>query len=153
MLLIQPVACELGGYAAPLLFLPLLTTMWGCRHKCRLRWVTDSKAAIAKVSHSKPAAFHRRKQPDNADFLAIILEGERSTRQKVKPVWTKGHQSATQVNVSGRWLQDIRATSTRTALPHGTENPRANVNLSNIPTTSPTLTSRFPSMESALLVK
>ena len=40
---------ELGGYAAPLLFLSSLHSMWGKQHKCSFRWVTDSKSAIANV--------------------------------------------------------------------------------------------------------
>ncbi|KAI2507938.1 hypothetical protein MHU86_6471 [Fragilaria crotonensis] len=41
--------CELGGYAASLIFLSLVHSRWGTKqHKCTFRWVTDSKVAITK---------------------------------------------------------------------------------------------------------
>lgn len=85
--------CELGGYASALLFLSLLQRMWGCRHKCRIRWVTDSKSAIANVTKTLNLDTTCTNQPDNSDFLAIIKEGTKSTRRKVHPVWVKGHQT------------------------------------------------------------
>ncbi|KAI2511186.1 hypothetical protein MHU86_3151 [Fragilaria crotonensis] len=101
--------CELGGCAAAFLFLSLLQQMWGCRHKCRIRWVTDSKSAIAKVAKKLQYDPHRRQnQPDNADLLALIKEGTKSTRSKITSVWVKGHQSGSAIaRISNRQQQDV----------------------------------------------
>ncbi|KAI2506762.1 hypothetical protein MHU86_7657 [Fragilaria crotonensis] len=101
--------CELGGYASALLFLSLLHRAWGCRHRCKLRWVTDSKTAISNVTKQlHPEANRSTKQPDNADYLAIIKAGNRSIRRIAKPVWIKGHQTVpTAGAISTRRTQDI----------------------------------------------
>lgn len=88
--------CKLAGHAASILFLSLFQHLWGCRHKCRIWWVTDSKSAIAKVTHHQhvsPSRWH--KQPDNSDLLTIIREGTTCTKRRIAPIWTKGHQSVT----------------------------------------------------------
>jgi hypothetical protein len=92
--------CELGGLTAPLIFLSLLHSLWGKRHKCTFRWVTDSKAAIAKVIKQNDNPHTKRRQPSNADLLGIIQAEKRLLRRKVRPVWVKGHQV-----ISGRSRQ------------------------------------------------
>jgi hypothetical protein len=99
--------CELAGYAASILFLSLFQQLWGCRHKCKIRWVTDSKSAIAKVTHHQHVSPSRRhKQPDNSDLLTIIQEGTTCTKRRITPIWIKGHQS-TPITARGRRHQDI----------------------------------------------
>ncbi|KAI2497835.1 hypothetical protein MHU86_16669 [Fragilaria crotonensis] len=88
--------CELGGYAASLLFLSLLTSFWGKRHKCKFRWLTDSKGAIAKVRrHSSQHLQIKQRQPSNADYLGIIQAETTAIRRRIKSVWVKGHQVST----------------------------------------------------------
>ena len=41
---------ELGGLTAPLLFCVSLSKFWGLAHRCRYTWLTDSRAAISKVT-------------------------------------------------------------------------------------------------------
>ncbi|KAI2501345.1 hypothetical protein MHU86_13143 [Fragilaria crotonensis] len=77
--------------------------------RCKLRWVTDSKTAISNVTKQlHPEANRSTKQPDNADYLAIIKAGNRSIRRIAKPVWIKGHQTVpTAGAISTRRTQDI----------------------------------------------
>ena len=93
--------CELGGYTASLLILSLLTQLWGSRVCCKLRWATDSKAAVSRVQAqsdtSCPAA---TKQPSNADYLSQIAGYQKILRRKIRPQWIKGHQTADNTAIS-----------------------------------------------------
>jgi hypothetical protein len=56
---------ELGGLAAPLLLIASLARFWGLKHKCRYRWVVDSKqAAIATVTITTRISHQLRRAPD-----------------------------------------------------------------------------------------
>jgi hypothetical protein len=41
---------EIGGFAAPLLLVTVISKYWGIHHRCRFHWIVDSTAAISKVS-------------------------------------------------------------------------------------------------------
>jgi hypothetical protein len=85
--------CELGGYTAALVFLSILHNVWGKRHQCSFKWVTDSKTAIANVRHHTTRGAIKRKQPANADYLGVISTETVNLRRTITPVWIKGHQS------------------------------------------------------------
>ncbi|KAI2493732.1 hypothetical protein MHU86_20802 [Fragilaria crotonensis] len=85
--------CELGGYAASLIFLSLLHTLWGVRYKCKFRWVTDSRTAITNVSKVQERTYRKKRQPSNADYLGIIQSETTNLRRRITPVWVKGHQN------------------------------------------------------------
>lgn len=87
---------ELGGLTAPLLLVLSLAKYWGLHHRCRYRWLTDSKAAISKVNViTKPNYFHRR-YPDDVDYVTAIKELHGALRgRKLRPTWIKGHQDET----------------------------------------------------------
>lgn len=85
--------CELGGYAASLSFLSLLHSLWGKRHKCNFRWVTDSTAAITNVTKGTERIRKKRRQPSNADYLGIIQAETTTMRRRIQAVWVKGHQN------------------------------------------------------------
>ena len=40
---------KLGGFTVPLLLVTILARQWGLRHRCKLQWRADSKAAIDRV--------------------------------------------------------------------------------------------------------
>ncbi|KAI2498130.1 hypothetical protein MHU86_16382 [Fragilaria crotonensis] len=97
--------CELGGYAASLLFISLLHTLWGKKHKCDFRWVTDSKAAISKVAQTTTKSTRKMQKPSNADYLGIIQAEKSSLRRRIRPVWVKGHQNTSR---KGAQSKDIK---------------------------------------------
>ena len=84
---------ELGGLLAPLLLCASLAAHWGLRHKCRLRWLSDSKAAISRVdfitrnSHRTP-----RQVPEDHDYMTAIQELSKNLGRRIKTQWIKGHQ-------------------------------------------------------------
>ena len=84
---------ELGGLVAPLLLCSSLAKFWGLRHKCRLRWLTDSKAAISRVEfitqHNHQPT---RRVPNDIDYVTAIRSLHKSLGLKFKPEWVKGHQ-------------------------------------------------------------
>jgi hypothetical protein len=92
--------CELGGFAASILLLSLMQKLWGTQHKCKLRWVTDSKAAMSNVNKALDDSRLTKRQPNNPDLLAIIHTEINSFRRRIKPIWVKGHQNSTGGNQS-----------------------------------------------------
>ncbi|KAI2497820.1 hypothetical protein MHU86_16654 [Fragilaria crotonensis] len=86
--------CEIAGLAAPLLLLTLLVRHWGSKHKCKFRWVCDSKAALSTnvIKHTK---VHEqcKQQPENADLLSQIRSMKRESGIRVSTKWIKGHQT------------------------------------------------------------
>ena len=85
--------CELGGFAAALLLILLVEKMWGEHHRCKWRWVTDSKAAISNVYRDTDRRRIKKQQPSNPDYMAIIRTESRKLRRSIKSVWVKGHQT------------------------------------------------------------
>jgi hypothetical protein len=84
---------ELGGLTAPLLLVQSLAKFWGLNHKCRYRWLTDSKAAISRVTIIPTPNFSPRRYPDDVDYVTAIRELHRSLGgRKLRPTWIKGHQ-------------------------------------------------------------
>ena len=41
---------KLGGFTAPLLLITILARHWGLRHRCKFRWLVDSRIAINRVT-------------------------------------------------------------------------------------------------------
>jgi hypothetical protein len=100
--------CELAGYAASLLILSLIQQLWGTRHRCKFRWVTDSKAAISNVNRALDGERLIRRQPNNPDLMAIIKKETQGFRRRVKPIWVKGHQTADDPSISASTYNDVQ---------------------------------------------
>jgi hypothetical protein len=84
---------ELGGLTAPLLLVLSLAKFWGLNHRCRYKWLTDSKAAISKVTYITTTGYSPRRYPDDIDYVTAIQELHRSLGgRKLKSSWIKGHQ-------------------------------------------------------------
>ena len=83
---------ELGGLTAPMLLCFSLANFWGLRHKCRLRWLTDSKAAISRVEFIIGSSKCVRKTPEDIDYVSAIRSLHKSLGLKLTTAWVKGHQ-------------------------------------------------------------
>jgi ribonuclease HI len=94
--IINSTRCELGGLVAPLLLCSSLAAYWGLRHRCKYRWVTDSKAAISKVEFITRPSQRRSKAPEDVDYMTAIRELNRSLGPRMKLQWVKGHQDERQ---------------------------------------------------------
>jgi ribonuclease HI len=87
---------ELGGLTAPLLLVSSLAKFWGIQHRCRYKWITDSKAAISKVTFITNSRNNLRRYPDDVDYITAIRELHRSLGgRKLRSTWVKGHQDGT----------------------------------------------------------
>ena len=81
-----------GGFTALLLLVAVLARFWGLKHRCKFRWIADSKVAINRVvlvtrkDHCCPT-----QQPDNCNYLSLIQE----LRRPLSSEWIKGHQDET----------------------------------------------------------
>lgn len=60
--------CELAGLASSLLFLVSIARHWGLRHRCRFKWITDSKAALSRVTKCTRRGSRPSRQPYDADL-------------------------------------------------------------------------------------
>lgn len=84
---------ELGGLAAPMLLCASLARFWGMSHRCKYKWLTDSKAAISKVTFIIRSSKRPRQYPDNIDFHTAIRELHQSLGgRRLKIKWVRGHQ-------------------------------------------------------------
>jgi hypothetical protein len=83
---------ELGGLAAPLFLVVALARFWGLKHKCRYRWIVDSKAAISQVKVTTRVSHQLRRAPDNSDYLMVIRSLRRELGKPIETIWVKGHQ-------------------------------------------------------------
>ena len=83
---------ELGGLAAPLFLVACLARLWGLKHKCRYRWVVDSKAAISQVTITTRVSHRLRRAPENSDYLLVIRSLRRELGRPIATEWVKGHQ-------------------------------------------------------------
>ena len=72
---------ELGGFTAPLLLITMLARFWGLRHKCKFRWLVDSKIAINRVTFTVSIDHRPKKQPDNSDYLSVIRDLHKELRR------------------------------------------------------------------------
>ncbi|KAI2497423.1 hypothetical protein MHU86_17081 [Fragilaria crotonensis] len=86
---------ELCGYASALLQLTTLSKLWNKRHRCKFRWIVDSKAAIQRVLRHTRHGRPQRKQPNNTDLMTIIISNTRDLKRPIKTSWIKGHQDET----------------------------------------------------------
>ena len=70
-----------------------LARFWGMSHRCRYKWLTDSKAAISKVTFIIQSSSRPRRYPDNIDLDTAIRELHQSLGgRKMKIKWVRGHQ-------------------------------------------------------------
>ena len=83
---------ELGGFTGPLLLVTILARFWGLRHKCKFRWLVDSKIAINRVQFVTSKDHRPTKQPDNIDLLSTIRDLHKELRRPLKAHWIKSHQ-------------------------------------------------------------
>ncbi|KAI2511592.1 hypothetical protein MHU86_2846 [Fragilaria crotonensis] len=83
---------KLGGFTAPLLLVTILARHWGMRHRCKFRWLADSKVAINRVTFVTQKDHSPTKQPDNSDYLSTIKDLFRELRRPMKTQWIKSHQ-------------------------------------------------------------
>jgi hypothetical protein len=83
---------ELGGFTAPLLLITMIARHWGLRHRCKFRWLVDSRIAINQVIFTIRKDYRPTKQPDNIDLLSIIRELYHELRRPLKIDWIKSHQ-------------------------------------------------------------
>ena len=84
---------ELGGFTGgPLLLVTILARFWGLRHKCKFKWLVDSKIAFNRVQLVTSNDYRPAKQPDNIDLLSTIRELHRELRRPLKAQWIKRHQ-------------------------------------------------------------
>jgi hypothetical protein len=83
---------ELGGLAGPLLLVVSLARLWGLKHKCRYRWLVDSKAAISQVKITTRVSHQLRRTPNNSDYLLVLRSLRRELGRPIETVWVKGHQ-------------------------------------------------------------
>ena len=84
--------CEIGGFAASLLLVTVISKYWGIRHQCKFHWIVDSTAAISKVSITIGKGPPPCKQPNKVDLLAFIAQLTKELRRPIKISWVKGHQ-------------------------------------------------------------
>jgi hypothetical protein len=61
-------------------------------HRCRFTWLTDSKAAISKVTMVARATSKPRRYPNDIDYVTAISELHKSLGGRLKTKWVKGHQ-------------------------------------------------------------
>ena len=83
---------ELGGFTAPLLLVTVLARFWGLKHRCKFRWIVDSKVAINRVVLVTRHDNSPNKQPNNCDYLSLIQELFKELRRPLSSEWIKGHQ-------------------------------------------------------------
>jgi hypothetical protein len=85
---------ELGGLTAPLLFCVSLSKFWCLAHRCRYTWLTNSRAAISKVTVITQKSYESSRYPDDVDYITAIRELHRSLggRRLRRLKWVKGHQ-------------------------------------------------------------
>lgn len=83
---------ELGGFTGPILLVTILARYWGLCHRCKFRWLVDSRVAINRVSFVTRKDHRPTRQPDNNDYLAVIQELHAELRRPIRAVWIKSHQ-------------------------------------------------------------
>jgi hypothetical protein len=86
---------KLGGLIAPLLLCVSLAAHWLLRHKRRIRWLTDSSAAISRVEFicTWRSKYNRKtKAPEDHDYMTAMWELSHSLRRSIKTKGIKGHQ-------------------------------------------------------------
>lgn len=83
---------ELGGLVAPLLLCVSLAAHWGLRHKCKIGWLTDSKAAISRVEFITRRSNRKPKVPEDHDYMTAIRELSQALGRRIHSQWIKGHQ-------------------------------------------------------------
>ncbi|KAI2498313.1 hypothetical protein MHU86_16183 [Fragilaria crotonensis] len=88
---------ELAGCASSLLLITIISRMWGLRHRCSFCWITDSRAAISRITrYVLPGGRCIKQMPDDADLISLIATLYRELRRPFRPEWVKGHQDSLQ---------------------------------------------------------
>ena len=86
---------ELGGLTAPMLLCASLARYWGLTHRCKYTWLTDSKAAISKVTFILRSSTQPRCYPDDIDFVTAVRALHIALgRKSIQCKWVKGHQDS-----------------------------------------------------------
>ena len=85
---------ELGGFTAPLLLVTILARHWKLRHRCKFRWLADSKVALSRVSIVTRPDHKPTKQLDNIDYVSVIEELFKELRRPMQAHWVKSHQDS-----------------------------------------------------------
>jgi hypothetical protein len=70
----------------------MIARHWGLRHRCKFKWLVDSKTAINRVVFTVSKDYRPTKQPNNVDLLSIIRELHQELRRPLKIQWIKSHQ-------------------------------------------------------------
>jgi hypothetical protein len=83
---------ELAGFASGALFIQSLALFWGLRHRCKIRWLADCKAAPSRVRRLLRRDYRPGRQPNDSDLISIIQSAIRDIRRPLTPEWIKGHQ-------------------------------------------------------------
>ena len=86
---------ELGGLTAPMLLCASLARYWGLSHRCHYIWLTDSKAAMSKVTFLLRPTAQPRQYPDDIDFVTAVRALHTALGHKrIRCKWVKGHQDS-----------------------------------------------------------
>jgi hypothetical protein len=83
---------ELCGYASALLLIATLAKIWKKCHRCKFRWIVNSKATIQQVLRHTRRGHKYGKQPNDIDLMTIIIINTTEIKQHIKVSWIKGHQ-------------------------------------------------------------
>jgi hypothetical protein len=65
---------KIGGHTAPFLLVRTLARHWGLRHRCKLRWLAESKAVFNQGWMVIQKDLSPTKQPDNSDYPSTIKD-------------------------------------------------------------------------------
>ncbi|KAI2502522.1 hypothetical protein MHU86_11954 [Fragilaria crotonensis] len=88
---------ELAGCASSsLLLVAIISRIWGLRHRCSFRWITDSRSAISRVKRYALPNCHQSKMPNDADLISLISTLIIEIRRPLRLEWVKGHQDSLQ---------------------------------------------------------
>ena len=85
---------ELGGFTAPLLLVTILARHWGLKHRCKFKWLADSRVALSRVTIVTRPDHTPTKQPDNVDYVSVIRDLFQELRRPMQAHWVKSHQDA-----------------------------------------------------------
>jgi hypothetical protein len=108
---------ELGRLTAPMFLVVCLAQLWGLKHRCRFRWMVDSKAAISQVLTIATRVSHRLcRAPNKSDYLMLIRALHKELGKPLESVWVKGHQDEgeqyDQLGTSAKHIVDVDALAT-----------------------------------------
>ena len=85
---------ELGGFTAPLLLVTILARHWGLKHRCKFKWIADSRIALHRVTIVTRKDYAPPRQPDNVDYVSVIQDLFMELRRPMQIQWIKAHQDS-----------------------------------------------------------